>query len=121
MATTMEANARHGDESEVAHRRNSTIRIWVIAAVVAVLAVIALMSGTATGPGANTGRVSNETSKVQGGVAPPNPEEPPTARPARLPTRRRRSSGQHREDPSPACVRPAGPIFETRRAGAERP
>jgi hypothetical protein len=66
----MQINARHGDESEAAHRSDRAIWIWAALAAIIVIAAIVLMSRAATGPGANTGRVAAETAGVQGGVAP---------------------------------------------------
>ena len=70
MAIPMQSNARQGDESQAAHRSNRNIWIWAVVAVVAILAVIAVLSLAGTGPASNTGRVANETSNVQAGVAP---------------------------------------------------
>jgi hypothetical protein len=70
MARLMDVNARHGDESEAAHRANRPIWVWVAIAAVVVIAIIVALSRAATGPGANTGRVAAETSNVRGGTAP---------------------------------------------------
>ncbi|HEY4028800.1 MAG TPA: hypothetical protein VGM25_00525 [Caulobacteraceae bacterium] len=70
MARLMDINARHGDESQAAHRSNRPIWIWVLIAAVIMIAIIAALSRAATGPGANTGRVASETSHVEAGVAP---------------------------------------------------
>ena len=70
MARLMDINARHGDESQAAHRANRPIWIWVAIAALVVIAVIAVLSRAATGPAANTGRVAAETAHVRAGVAP---------------------------------------------------
>ena len=70
MARLMDVNARHGDESQAAHRSNRTIWMWVALAALVVIAIIAVMSRAATGPGANTGRVAAETANIRAGVAP---------------------------------------------------
>ena len=70
MARLMDVNARHGDESQAAHRSNRQIWIWAAIAALLVIAIIAVMSRAGTGPGANSGRVSAETSNIRAGVAP---------------------------------------------------
>jgi len=70
MARLMDINTRHGDESQAAHRSNRSIWIWVAVAALVVVAIIAVLSRAATGPGANTGRVAAETANVRAGVAP---------------------------------------------------
>ena len=70
MATPMQANARHGDESQAAHRGRRTIWIWAAIAAILLVAVIAMLARAPTGPAANTGRVAAETAHVQGGTAP---------------------------------------------------
>jgi hypothetical protein len=70
MATPTQINSRHGDESQAAHRSNKRIWVFALAALVVVLAAIAMLSRAPTGPGANSGRVANDTANVQGGVAP---------------------------------------------------
>jgi hypothetical protein len=70
MARLMDVNARHGDESQAAHRSNRPMWIWVAIAALVAIAIIAVLSRAATGPGVNTGRVAADTANVQGGVAP---------------------------------------------------
>jgi hypothetical protein len=70
MARLMDINARHGDESQAAHRANRPIWIWALLIAVVVIAAIVALSRAATGPGANSGRVAAETSNVRAGVAP---------------------------------------------------
>ena len=70
MATPMQINARHGDESEAAHRSIRTVWLWAALIAVALLVIIGLLAHAPTGPGSNTGRVAAETSNVKAGVAP---------------------------------------------------
>lgn len=70
MASPMQVNARHGDESEAAHRSRRSMWIWAAVAAVLLVAIIAVMARAPTGPGANTGRVSADTADVRGGTAP---------------------------------------------------
>jgi hypothetical protein len=66
----MDVNAPHGDESQAAHRSNRPNWIWVLIAAVVVIAIIAALSRSATGPASNSGRVAAETATVRGGTAP---------------------------------------------------
>lgn len=70
MARLIDLNARRGDESQAAQRLNRPIRLWAALIAVVIIGVIAALSIAATGPGANTGRVAADTSRVEGGVAP---------------------------------------------------
>jgi hypothetical protein len=70
MARLVDVNARHGDESQAAHRFNRPIWIWAALIAVVIIGVIAALSIAANGPGANSGRVAADTSRVEGGVAP---------------------------------------------------
>lgn len=70
MARLMDVNARHGDESQAAHRSNRPMWIWVAIAALVVIAIIAVLSRAGSGPASNTGRVAADTANVQGGVAP---------------------------------------------------
>jgi hypothetical protein len=70
MASPMQINARHGDESEAAHRSNRTIWIWAAIVAVALLVIIGLLAHAPSGPGANSGRVAADTANVKAGVAP---------------------------------------------------
>jgi hypothetical protein len=70
MASPMDINERHGDESKAAHRINKNHWYWIIAAAVVVIAILFAMARTGAGPGANAGKVAADTANVQGGVAP---------------------------------------------------
>lgn len=70
MATPMDVNARHGDESQSAQRMNRSLWVWVALVALVVIAAIIFMMRAGTGPGANQGRVAADTSHVEGGVAP---------------------------------------------------
>lgn len=70
MATPMQINARHGDESQAAHRSNRTVWIWSVLVAVALLVIIGLLAHAPNGPGANTGRVAADTSNIKAGTAP---------------------------------------------------
>ena len=70
MATPMQINARHGDESRAAHRSSRTVWVWSALVALALLVIIALMAHAPNGPGANSGRVAADTSNIRAGVAP---------------------------------------------------
>lgn len=70
MARLIDLNERHGDESQATHRLNRPIWLWAALIAVVIIGIIAALSIAGTGPGANTGRVAADTSRVEGGVAP---------------------------------------------------
>lgn len=70
MATPMQINARHGDESRAAHRSSRTVWVWSLLVALALLVIIALLAHAPSGPGANSGRVAADTSNIRGGTAP---------------------------------------------------
>ena len=70
MATPMQINARHGDESQAAHRSNRTVWIWATLVALALLVIIGLLAHAPNGPAANSGRVAADTSNIKAGTAP---------------------------------------------------